>query len=204
LNRRYEITAAALVANTDPGKRYGTIVTVPVSPLSRGWVNITSNSTRDLPLVNPNQLSHPTDREVAVQSFKRARSFFQTQAMKPFAIKEVTPGSNVTSDEGLLDFIMANSYQNWHASCTCRMGRVDDDMAVVDSRARVIGVQGLRVVDASSFALLPPGHPQSTVCESRTSFFSPRSLPSRCVVHADDCIADVMAEKIAADVLGTT
>lgn len=39
-------------------------------------------------------------------------------------------------------------------------------MAVVDSRARVIGVNGLRVVDASSFALLPPGHPQSTVCKS--------------------------------------
>jgi choline dehydrogenase-like flavoprotein len=85
--------------------------------------------------------------------------------MKPFVIKEVTPGSNVTSDKDVLDFIMSNSYQNWHASCTCRMGRVNDSMAVVDSRARVIGVHGLRVVDASSFALLPPGHPQSTVCE---------------------------------------
>jgi choline dehydrogenase len=171
LKLRYEITAAALVASTDPSKRYGTIVTVPVSPLSRGWVNITSNSTRDLPLVNPNHLSHPTDREVAVQAFKRARSFFETQAMKPFVIKEVTPGSNVTSDKDILDFIMSNSYQNWHASCTCRMGRVNDSMAVVDSRARVIGVHGLRVVDASSFALLPPGHPQSTVCE-----LSPLSL----------------------------
>jgi choline dehydrogenase len=177
LELRYEITAAALVASTDPSKRYGTIVTVPVSPLSRGWVNITSNSTRDLPLVNPNQLSHPTDREVAVQAFKRARSFFETKAMKPFAIKEVTPGSNVTSDKDILDFIMSNSYQNWHASCTCRMGRVNDSMAVVDSRARVIGVHGLRVVDASSFALLPPGHPQSTVCE--LSLFC--LTPFRCV-----------------------
>ena len=60
---------------------------------------------------------------------------------------------------------MGHSFQNWHASCTCRMGRTDDSMAVVDSKARVIGVNGLRVVDASSFALLPPGHPQSTVCE---------------------------------------
>jgi choline dehydrogenase-like flavoprotein len=48
----------------------------------------------------------------------------------------------------------------WHASCTCKMGKVDDPDAVVDSKARVIGVTGLRVVDASSFALLPPGHPQ--------------------------------------------
>jgi choline dehydrogenase-like flavoprotein len=43
------------------------------------------------------------------------------------------------------------------------MGRTDDPTAVVDNKARVIGVQGLRVVDASSFALLPPGHPQSVV-----------------------------------------
>lgn len=85
--------------------------------------------------------------------------------MKPFVIKEVTPGPNVTTHKDILDFIMANSYQNWHASCTCRMGKIDDSMAVVDSRARVIGVHGLRVVDASSFALLPSGHPQSTVCE---------------------------------------
>jgi len=45
------------------------------------------------------------------------------------------------------------------------MGKLTDSMAVVDSKARVIGVKGLRVVDASSFALLPPGHPQSTVCK---------------------------------------
>ncbi len=204
----YEITGASL-AGTDPSKRYGTIITIPVSPLSRGWVNITSADTNDLPLVNPNQLSHPTDRELAVQvswhqlitwhiswesepadsqlqAFKRARSFFDTQAMKPILIKEYMPGANVTSDEQILDYIMASSYQNWHASCTCefyphhfgllagrtdaplqtgRMGKVSDPLAVVNSRAQVIGVKGLRVVDASSFRLLPPGHPQSTVCE---------------------------------------
>ena len=44
------------------------------------------------------------------------------------------------------------------------MGRRSDPMAVVDSKARVIGVQGLRVVDASAFPLLPPGHPQATIC----------------------------------------
>lgn len=62
----YEISGAHLVG-TDPTKRYGTILAIPVSPLSRGWVNITSADTNDLPLVNPNQLSHPTDRELAVQ-----------------------------------------------------------------------------------------------------------------------------------------
>ena len=48
---------------------------------------------------------------------------------------------------------------------TGRMGKASDPDAVIDSRARVYGVQGLRVVDASSFAILPEGHPMSTICE---------------------------------------
>jgi choline dehydrogenase len=85
--------------------------------------------------------------------------------MRPIVVKEVQPGANVTSDEDILKYIMQTGYQNWHASCTCRMGTREDGMAVVDSRARVIGVGGLRVVDASAFAVLPPGHPQSIVCK---------------------------------------
>ncbi|QIW98368.1 hypothetical protein AMS68_003886 [Peltaster fructicola] len=158
----YEISGAHLVG-TDATKRYGTILAIPVTPFSRGWVNISSADTNDLPLVNPNQLSHPTDREVAVQAFKRARSFFQAKAIQPILIEEYMPGANVTSDQDILAYIMASSYQNWHASCTCRMGMKNDTTAVVDSQARVIGVHNLRVVDASAFALLPPGHPQSTV-----------------------------------------
>lgn len=53
----------------------------------------------------------------------------------------------------------------YHASCTCKMGKLSDPVAVVDSQARVIGVQNLQVVDASAFLLLPPGHPTSTICE---------------------------------------
>jgi choline dehydrogenase len=53
----------------------------------------------------------------------------------------------------------------WHASCTCAMGKKSNPNAVIDSTAKVIGVSNLRVVDASSFPVLPPGHPQSTVCE---------------------------------------
>jgi hypothetical protein len=53
------------------------------------------------------------------------------------------------------------------------MGTADDPMVVLDSQARVQGVQGLRVVDASAFPLLPPGHPQSAVCEWAFSFPSP-------------------------------
>ena len=51
-----------------------------------------------------------------------------------------------------------------------RMGKANDPDAVIDSRARVYGVKGLRVVDASAFAILPPGHPMSTICELYLSF----------------------------------
>ncbi len=65
-----------------------------------------------------------------------------------------------------------------------------------DYSARVIGVQGLRVVDASAFPLLPPGHPQASVCmESCSQSFEPYSLIT---------YLDALAEKIADDILGTS
>jgi choline dehydrogenase len=79
---------------------------------------------------------------------------------------EYYPGlNNTTSDKELLALVKRTSQTVWHAACTCRMGKKDDKMAVVDQNANVIGVKRLRVVDASSFAVLPPGHPSSTVCE---------------------------------------
>ena len=84
--------------------------------------------------------------------------------MQPILIgTEYAPGKDVQTDEELNEYIRNTLFTNWHAAATCRMGRVNDTMAVVDSKARVIGVNGLRVVDASAFALLPPGHPVSTV-----------------------------------------
>jgi 5-(hydroxymethyl)furfural/furfural oxidase len=58
-------------------------------------------------------------------------------------------------DEALEDFVRAAAIGVWHASCSCRMGREDDPMAVVDTTGRVRGVEGLRVVDASIFPVVP-------------------------------------------------
>lgn len=76
---------------------------------------------------------------------------------------EYFPGPAVQTDAQILDTIQKTVQTVWHAACTCKMGRASDPEAVVDSQAKVFGVSGLRVVDASSFALLPPGHPQSTI-----------------------------------------
>ena len=61
----------------------------------------------------------------------------------------------MTDDEALEAFIRKAAIGVWHASCTCRMGRTDDPMSVVDTAGRVKGIQGLRVVDASVFPVVP-------------------------------------------------
>lgn len=76
---------------------------------------------------------------------------------------EALPGANVTSDADILAYIQKSIIHVYHAAATCKMGARNDSMAVLDSQARVYGTQNLRVVDASSFPFLPPGHPQSTI-----------------------------------------
>lgn len=152
-------------APTD-GYNYATIATVLVAPLSRGTVGISSADMRDPPIINPNWLTHPTDQAVAVAGYKRARALFESSAMHPVLVGgEYFPGSNVTSDQEILALIKQSFGTVFHASCTCKMGNNSDASAVLDSKAKVRGVKNLRVVDASSFPLLPPGHPVATVCK---------------------------------------
>ncbi|OOQ83374.1 versicolorin B synthase [Penicillium brasilianum] len=146
------------------GCQYASILGVLVAPSSRGNITIKSSNTDDLPVINPNWLYDPADQEVAIAMFKRIRAAFKSDAMAPVVIgEEYYPGVKVQSDSDILEFIKNNVMTLWHAACTCKMGKFDDDVAVVDAQARVYGVQGLRVVDASAFPFLPPGHPQSTV-----------------------------------------
>ncbi|KGO65316.1 Glucose-methanol-choline oxidoreductase [Penicillium italicum] len=146
------------------GYQYASILGVLISPMSRGNITLNSADTSDLPVINPNWLDDQADQEVAIAMFKRIRQAFQSEAMEPVVIgEEYNPGPHVQSNDQILEFIKDNVMTLWHPSCTCKMGTSDDDMAVVDSQARVYGVDGLRVVDASAFPFLPPGHPQSTV-----------------------------------------
>lgn len=164
-------------ADPRDGSNYATINTAIVSPLSRGNVTLQSASMLDPPLINPNWLTNPTDIELAIQSVHRQReiwAYLTSQGLTNGV--EALPGANVTSDADILAYIQKSVLQVYHAAATCKMGSRNDSMAVIDSQARVYGTQYLRVVDASSFPFLPPGHPQSTVY--------------------------ALAEKIAANILG--
>ncbi|KAL9000157.1 MAG: hypothetical protein Q9188_005733 [Gyalolechia gomerana] len=144
------------------GYNYASVATAVVAPLSRGDISINSSSMADPPLINPNWLTHPTDIQLAIAAFKRQRQVWA--AMSNLTIgEEQIPGPAVQSDADILNFIRRTLAPVWHAASTCKMGHHSDHMAVIDTKARVYGVQGLRVVDASSFPFLPPGHPQATV-----------------------------------------
>lgn len=150
------------------GKQYATIAGALVAPTSRGNVTIFSADTDDLPIVNPNWLATEADQQVAVTMYKRIRDMFHSTAMAPLVLgEEYFPGMQVQSDSDILNIVRDTMMTVFHAAGTCRMGVPGDRMAVLDSRARVFGVQGLRVVDASSMPILVPGHPQSAVCKCR-------------------------------------
>ncbi|CAK1357681.1 unnamed protein product [Cercospora beticola] len=152
-------------ATADPkdGFNYATISAALQGSLSRGEVRLRSSNPSDPPSINPDYLRDPVDVELAVASFKRVREIWK-QMVNVSLGEEYYPGEQAVSDDGeILEYIRTNSIQMWHASGTCQMGSREDAMAVVDSQARVIGVEGLRVVDASIFPFLPPGHPLATV-----------------------------------------
>ncbi len=78
-----------------------------------------------------------------------------------FVVEGFTFDQVVNDDEALESFVRKAAIGVWHASCSCRMGRGDDPMAVVDTEGRVKGVQGLRVIDASIFRWCPAPIPTS-------------------------------------------
>ena len=164
-------------APTD-GRNYVSSSTALTNPFSRGNVTIRSDDTSVHPVVSPNWLLDPRDQEVALAAFKQARAVFTTNSTEDIVIgDEVFPGLNVSSDAQVLNLIQQSAAASYHASATCAMGMPNDPMAVIDSKARVYGVQGLRVVDASAFPFLPPGHPSSTICKSHFSH-----------VYYDECL----------------
>ncbi|GAB0136623.1 hypothetical protein EsDP_00004918 [Epichloe bromicola] len=160
----YTGTFSSLLKQPNDGRQYATILGALVSPLSRGNVTISSTNVGDQPLINPNWLTAKADQEVAVALFRRMRDIWSTSAVQTIVDgPEYYPGRDVETDEQILDYVRKNLMTVWHPSCTCKMGKREDAMAVVDSQARVHGVKGLRVVDASAFPMLLPGHPSATV-----------------------------------------
>lgn len=153
-------SSGSILTATSGETQYGAIGCLLIATSSRGNMTIQSASNMDRPIINPNWLRDESDQELAVAAYRRAREVW---AAVPDGIKvgeEAFPGKNVTSDADLLAAIKQKITPIHHASSSCAMGKKSDPMAVVDSKARIFGVRGLRVIDSSSFPFTPPGHTQ--------------------------------------------
>ena len=130
-------------------------------PTSRGHVRIAAGDPFAAPKIVPNYLSTPEDRHVAADALKLTRRIVEAPALKKYAPQEFKPGLHCRTDEELAAAAGDIGTTIFHPVGTCRMGRADDPSAVVDSRLRVRGVQGLRVVDASVMPTITSGNTNS-------------------------------------------
>ena len=113
---------------------------------------------RTKPRIRFNYMSHPDDWTEMRAAVRLTREIFAQPAFDRYRGREIQPGADVVSDEAIDAFIRAKAETAYHPSCTCRMGRRDDPMAVVDPEARVIGVERLRVADASIMPSITTGN----------------------------------------------
>lgn len=132
-----------------------------LNPTSRGQVRIQSGHWRDAPLIEPNYLSTPEDRKIAADSLRQVREIVRQSALAQYEPEEYKPGVQYQTDEELAKLAGDIATTIFHPVGTCKMGRDEDPLAVVDSQLRVRGVQGLRVVDASVMPTITSGNTNS-------------------------------------------
>ncbi len=130
----------------------------PMRSKSRGFVRLTSADAIDKPKILFNYLRHADDMVEMRACVRLTREIFGQRAFDPYRGREMQPGADCATDEQIDEFVRAKVESAYHPSCTCKMGRRDDPMAVVDSEARVFGIEGLRVVDSSIMPSITTGN----------------------------------------------
>jgi choline dehydrogenase len=147
----------------DPLHRFPavTVSVCNLRPQSRGTCHIRSRNPAEHPVIRPNYLTAPRDRDVAVRSVRQVRQLASTKALQRYSPQEMLPGSAVETETDLLAAIGDIATTIFHPVGTCRMG--NDDRAVVDDRLRVRGIDGLRIADASIMPTITSGNTASPV-----------------------------------------
>ena len=130
----------------------------PMHSKSRGWVRLKSANPADHPSIQFNYFSHPDDWTEIRACIRLTREIFAQPAFAPYRGREIQPGAEVTSDAAIDAFIRDKVESAYHPCGTCRMGDPADPRTVVDPATRVVGVEGLRVVDASIMPSVTTGN----------------------------------------------
>jgi choline dehydrogenase len=162
-NVQFHVQPLSLPKFGEPLERFGAITAsiCNLRPTSRGEIRLASPDPKDAPVIAPNYLATASDREVAAQSLRLVRRIIQAEALKKYHPEEVRPGAAIEDEAGLIEAAGEIGTTIFHPVGTARMGQITDPLAVVDARLKVIGIEGLRVIDASVMPNITSGNTNS-------------------------------------------
>jgi len=160
---QYHVQPLSLDKFGDPLHRFPafTASVCNLQPTSRGHVRIGSADSYAPPKITPNYLSTEQDRRTAASALRLTRRIVAAPALAKYRPEEVMPGPQFQSEEELAHAAGLVGTTIFHPVGTCRMGKADDPLAVVDGRLRVRGIDRLRVVDASIMPFITSGNTNS-------------------------------------------
>jgi choline dehydrogenase len=133
---------------------------VHVGPMysdARGTIKIVSTDPRKHPAIRFNYLSTDTDRREWTEAVRISRSILNQPAFEPYNGGEISPGPSVSTDEEILDWVGRDAETALHPSCTCRLG-IGEDSVIDPESMKIHGLEGVRVVDASSMRYVTNGN----------------------------------------------
>ena len=155
----------------DPDRHGYMLHASPNHPKSRGSVTLDTSNPYDYPKILFNYLEHQDDLKQTIEAIEVARKILSQDSMKPFAGQETGPGTNIQTHELYEEYIRSKAETAYHPSCTLKMGI--DDMAVVDEKLKVHGIENLRIVDASVMPEITSGNlnaPTIMIAERASEF----------------------------------
>jgi len=160
-NIQFHVQPLSLDKFGDPLHRFPaiTVAACNLRPTSRGTVRLRSADPSAKPVIAPNYLSTDEDRRVAADAIRVTRRLMTQEALRLFRPEEYLPGPSVDDSEAALARAAGDIGTTiFHPVGTAKMGMEHDPLAVVDSHLRVIGLDGLRVIDASVMPTITSGN----------------------------------------------
>ncbi len=130
----------------------------PMRSPSRGTVTLRNSDPATPPVIKFNYMNEDQDWQDFRKCIRLTREIFAQSAFEPYVAHEIQPGKALQTDAELDDFIRNHAESAYHPCGTCKMGRIDDPLAVVDPNCKVIGVENLRVADSSIFPRITNGN----------------------------------------------